>query len=43
MAVANSLAGLEAGCQQVECAINGIGERAYVRALAFAVARSRAE
>jgi 2-isopropylmalate synthase len=28
MAVANSLAGLEAGCQQVECAINGIGERA---------------
>src|SRR5271156_1078655 len=28
MAVANSLAGLEAGCRQVECAINGIGERA---------------
>jgi 2-isopropylmalate synthase len=28
MAVANSLAGLEAGCHQVECAINGIGERA---------------
>jgi 2-isopropylmalate synthase len=28
MAVANSLAGVEAGCQQVECAINGIGERA---------------
>src|SRR5438552_8900848 len=27
-AVANSLAGLEAGCRQVECAINGIGERA---------------
>jgi 2-isopropylmalate synthase len=28
MAVANSLAGVEAGCRQVECAINGIGERA---------------
>ncbi len=28
VAVANSLAGLEAGCRQVECAINGIGERA---------------
>src|SRR5438067_9800276 len=28
MAVAKSLAGLEAGCRQVECAINGIGERA---------------
>ena len=28
MAVANSLAGLQAGCRQVECAINGIGERA---------------
>jgi 2-isopropylmalate synthase len=28
LAVANSLAGLEAGCRQVECAINGIGERA---------------
>ncbi len=28
MAVANSLAGLRAGCRQVECAINGIGERA---------------
>jgi 2-isopropylmalate synthase len=28
MAVANSLAGVEAGCQQVECTINGIGERA---------------
>src|SRR3954467_13031672 len=28
MAVANSLAGLEAGCRQVECAINGLGERA---------------
>src|SRR5580692_3024544 len=28
MAVASSLAGIEAGCRQVECAINGIGERA---------------
>ena len=28
MAVANSLAGLTAGARQVECAINGIGERA---------------
>ncbi len=28
IAVANSLAGLAAGCRQVECAINGIGERA---------------
>jgi 2-isopropylmalate synthase len=28
LAVANSLAGLTAGCRQVECAINGIGERA---------------
>jgi 2-isopropylmalate synthase len=28
IAVANSLAGLEAGCRQVECAINGISERA---------------
>ncbi len=28
MAVANSLAGLGAGCRQVECAVNGIGERA---------------
>jgi 2-isopropylmalate synthase len=28
VAVANSLAGLEAGARQVECAINGIGERA---------------
>jgi 2-isopropylmalate synthase len=31
--VANSLAGLEAGCRQVECAINGIGERAGNAAL----------
>src|SRR3982075_1090312 len=28
LAVANSLAGLQAGCRQVECAINGLGERA---------------
>jgi len=28
LAVANSLAGLEAGCRQVECSINGIGARA---------------
>ena len=28
LAVANSFAGLQAGCRQVECAINGIGERA---------------
>jgi len=28
MAVANSLAGVQAGARQVECAVNGIGERA---------------
>ena len=28
LAVANSLAGVESGCRQVECTINGIGERA---------------
>src|SRR3712207_1153312 len=28
LAVANSFAGLQAGCRQVECAVNGIGERA---------------
>src|SRR3954463_6217865 len=28
LAVANSFAGLQTGCRQVECAINGIGERA---------------
>src|SRR4051812_27963134 len=28
LAVANSFAGLREGCRQVECAINGIGERA---------------
>jgi len=33
MAVANSLAGVESGARQVECAINGIGERAGNAAL----------
>ncbi|HEX5999958.1 MAG TPA: 2-isopropylmalate synthase [Hyphomicrobiaceae bacterium] len=33
MAVANSLAGLRAGCRQIECTINGIGERAGNAAL----------
>jgi 2-isopropylmalate synthase len=28
LAVANSLAALEAGCRQLECTVNGIGERA---------------
>lgn len=28
MAVANALAGVEAGARQIECAVNGIGERA---------------
>ena len=28
LAIANSLAGIQAGCRQVECAVNGIGERA---------------
>src|SRR5260370_41299282 len=28
MAVANSLAGVQAGIRQIECTINGIGERA---------------
>src|SRR6184192_1837379 len=28
LAVANSLAGVQAGCRQVECTLNGIGERA---------------
>jgi 2-isopropylmalate synthase len=31
LAVANSLAGVQAGARQVECAINGIGERAGQR------------
>ncbi len=33
MAVANTLAGIEGGARQVECAINGIGERAGNAAL----------
>src|SRR4051794_7807787 len=33
MAVANSLAGVKAGCRQIECTINGIGERAGNTAL----------
>ena len=33
LAVANSLAALRAGCRQVECTINGIGERAGNAAL----------
>jgi 2-isopropylmalate synthase len=33
MAVANSLAGVRAGARQIECAINGIGERAGNAAL----------
>jgi 2-isopropylmalate synthase len=33
LAVANSLSGLQAGARQVECAINGIGERAGNAAL----------
>ncbi len=33
LAVANSLAGIEAGARQVECTINGIGERAGNAAL----------
>jgi 2-isopropylmalate synthase len=28
LAVANSFAGVQAGCRQVECAVNGLGERA---------------
>jgi 2-isopropylmalate synthase len=33
LAVANSLAGLEGGCRQIECTINGLGERAGNAAL----------
>ena len=33
MAVANSLASIEAGARQIECTINGIGERAGNAAL----------
>ncbi|MGC9197786.1 MAG: 2-isopropylmalate synthase [Acidobacteriaceae bacterium] len=38
LAVANSLAGLEGGARQVECTINGIGERAGNAALEEVVA-----
>jgi 2-isopropylmalate synthase len=38
MAVANSLAGVEGGARQVECTINGIGERAGNAALEEVVA-----
>jgi len=46
MAVANSLAGIEGGARQVECTINGIGERAGNAALeeiaaAFMVRRDK--
>ena len=46
MAVANSLAGVEGGARQVECTINGIGERAGNAALeeiaaAFATRRDK--
>jgi 2-isopropylmalate synthase len=33
LAVANSLAGVKAGCRQIECTINGLGERAGNAAL----------
>ena len=33
MAVANSLEGVKAGARQIECTINGIGERAGNAAL----------
>ena len=33
LAVANSLAGVQAGARQIECTINGIGERAGNAAL----------
>ena len=47
MAVANSLAGVKAGARQIECTINGIGERAGNAALeevvmAMQVAQRRA-
>jgi len=37
MAVANSLAGIRAGARQIECAVNGIGERAGNASLEEAV------
>ena len=42
LAVANSLAGIEAGARQVECTINGIGERAGNAALEEIVMALRA-
>ena len=33
LAVANSLAGVQAGARQIECTINGLGERAGNAAL----------
>src|SRR5256714_7156458 len=41
LAVANSLAGVEAGCRQVECAVHGIGERAGNASLEETVMRLR--
>jgi 2-isopropylmalate synthase len=41
MAVANSLAGVRAGARQIECTINGIGERAGNAALEEAVMAMR--
>ncbi len=41
LAVANSLAAIEAGCGQVECTINGIGERAGNAALEELVMAAR--
>ncbi|HXG43822.1 MAG TPA: 2-isopropylmalate synthase [Gemmatimonadales bacterium] len=41
LAVANSLAAIEAGCGQVECTVNGIGERAGNAALEEIVMAAR--
>jgi 2-isopropylmalate synthase len=41
LAVANSLAAIEAGCTQVECTVNGIGERAGNAALEEIVMAAR--
>ncbi len=41
MSVANSLAGVRAGARQIECAVNGIGERAGNTALAVVVVAMR--
>src|SRR5207244_988274 len=40
LAVANSLAGLQAGCRQVECAVNWLGERAGNTSLEAIVGRN---